>query len=80
MNKIDYLIVRSHSPSIVRWDKSGVILINKLEEKNISEMFEIDPVETIFLLEEYMEQCENIKHKIQLNEVLSYFIEKNIDR
>jgi hypothetical protein len=56
------------------------MLVNKLLERNISEMFKIDPFETIFLLEEYMEQCENIKHLIQLNEVLEYFNEKLEDR
>lgn len=76
MNIQEYLIVRSHSPSITRWAKKGVILISEKEERNITEMFEINPIETLFFLEDGMEQVENIKHKIQLKEVLDFFQEK----
>ncbi len=78
MNKINYLIVRNKSiPSITKWTKKGLILFsNNINEINIDELFSLDPVNTIDLIDDFIEQVEIKKQFIQLMEVKKYLLEQ----
>jgi len=78
LNRIDYLLVRDKNiPPIIKWTKEGVIILEILNPLNLDLMFQIDSGETICLVEDYLENCEHKKHKIQLSEVKNYLLHLN---
>jgi hypothetical protein len=78
MTRKEYIIVRSPNiPPLIKWSKEGIILLNKLNPLNLSELFNTDPNETLYLIDEFFDKVEFGKHIIQLREVKKHFMKLN---